>query len=285
MHELDQTQLRAACERSAAGFDEADFLCAETRSRLLERLTLMTLRPTAILDLGGGTGAGAAALGQLYPEAQVVNLDWSPAMLSRATGQQRICARTQQLPFADASFDLVTANLSLPGCDQPEYVFAEANRVLRSPGLLLFNTLGPDTLREVRKAWAAVDPRPRVHDFVDMHNVGDALVQAGFREPVMDVEKLTVTYQAIDRLVTDLRNLAATNRHPRRPRGLTPRRLWNDFLDAADRLRNAAGALPVSVELISGQAWTGPAARGVQMADGIAAFPVERLRGGRPPSR
>jgi len=118
-----------------------------------------------------------------------------------------------------------------------------------------------------------------------MHNVGDALVQAGFREPVMDVEKLTVTYQALERMVSDLRVLAATNRHPARPRGLTPRRLWAGFLAAADELRNAAGAMPVTVELITGQAWTGPAARGVQMADGIAAFPLERLRGGRPPSR
>lgn len=285
MRDLDQIQLRAAYARSAAGFDTTDFLCAETRARLLERLGLVTLEPTAILDLGGGTGAGVRELQKRYPEATVVNLDWAPAMLRLAPGQNRVCANAQQLPFADASFDLVTANLSLPGCDLPENVFAEAQRVLRSPGLLLFNTLGPDTLKEVRKAWAGVDPRPRVHDFVDMHNVGDALVQAGFREPVMDVDKLTITYQAIDRLLADLRHLAATNRHPERPRGLTPPSLWARFLAAADSRRNAAGALPVTVELITGQAWTGPAARGVQMADGIAAFPVERLRGGRPPSQ
>ena len=281
MHDLDQTQLRAAVERGAAKFDAADFLCAETRVRLLERLTLMRLEPAAVLDLGGGTGAGVNELQMQYPEAHVVNLDWSPAMLEQAEQQDRVCANAQRLPFADASFDLVVANLTLPGCDLPENVFAEANRVLRMPGLLLFNTVGPDTLKQIRKAWSAVDPRPRVHDFVDMHNIGDALVRAGFREPVMDVEKMTITYRDIARMVEDLRVLAATNRHPARPRGLTTPGLWSRFVAAADARRNSATLLEVSVELITGQAWTGPEARGVQMADGLASFPIDRLRGDR----
>lgn len=281
MEDLDQQQLHAAYERSAASFAANDFLCAETRLRLLERLTLITLEPSTILDLGGGTGAGTRELQTRYPQAAVVQLDWSPAMLRQSSAPLRVCAAAQQLPFAEASFDIVFANLTLPGCAVPEAVFAEANRVLRNPGLLLFNTLGPDTLKQLGKAWAAVDRYPHVHEFADMHNVGDALVQAGFREPVMDVEAVTVTYRDLARLVSDLRTLAATNRHPRRRRGLTTPRTWQRFLAAADKLRDADQQFAVSLELITGQAWTGPASRGVQMADGIAAFPVNRLRGGR----
>lgn len=276
MHDIDQTGLRQANDAIAAGYDAADFFCAEARERLFERLGLMDVRPERILDIGAATGAGAAALRKIYPTAMIISLDWSEGMLL-ASESERICADAHQLPFADASFDMVVSNMMLPGCAIPEQVFHEAHRVLKHPGLFLFSTLGPDTFKELRKAWGVVDNAPHIHSFADMHNVGDALVQAGFREPVMDVEHLTVTYAEVGKLVHDLRAVAATNRLQNRRRGLTTPRLWKTMLTKLEASRNEAGRLPVSTEIITGQAWTGEPAQGVQMVEGEARVSVSDI--------
>lgn len=278
---IDQAQLRRANDRIAPTFDEADFFCAETRERLLERLQLMTLQPEVILDLGAGTGVATAELRRLYPQALVIALDWSDAMLAVAAQRNphRICADSHHLPLADGSVDIVVSNMMVPGVAEPGIVFREAQRVLRNPGLFLFNTLGPDTLRTLQRAWAQVDNAPHVHAFADMHNVGDALVEAGFREPVMDVETVNVNYRDINRLFADLRAVAGTNRLLQRRRGLTTPGLWQRMLAAADTLRTDSRAFPAQAELVTGQAWTGAPPAGVQMSDGEARFPLSRLLG------
>lgn len=281
MHALDQNLLRRDADRLAASCDEQDFFCAEIRDRLLERLALVSLQPNLILELGAGTGAARASLQSLYPDARILELDWSEAMLAQSSGDGRLCADAHRLPLADAGIDMVFSNLMLQGCAEPERVFNEARRVLKHPGLFLFTTLGPDTLKQLRRAWSRVDDLPHVHAFADMHNIGDALVQAGFRDPVMDVENLTITYGHAERLIADLRQAGATNRLLERRRGLTPPRLWQAMLAELEAARNAEGRLEITVELITGQAWTGEAARGVQMHEGEASFPLERLRGPR----
>jgi malonyl-CoA O-methyltransferase len=279
MHELDQIQLRRANERIAPHYDEADFFCAEIRGRLFERLDYMSLQPQTILDLGAGTGAAAIELRSRYPEALIIELDWSETMLSNAgeSGNQ-LCADSHHLPLADACIDIIVSNLMLPGCAVPETVFSEARRVLRNPGLFLFSSLGPDTLKEIRRAWSRVDDAPHVHSFADMHNIGDALVKTGFREPVMDVEKLTVTYAEIGKLVDDLRAVAATNLASNRRRGLTSPRHWARFLNELDSAKDSAGRLPVSLEVVTGQAWTGNPDIGVPLEDGEAYFPLSQLK-------
>ncbi|MGI9291926.1 MAG: methyltransferase domain-containing protein [Gammaproteobacteria bacterium] len=276
MHDIDQTGLRRANDAAAAGFEATDFFCAEVRERLFERLSLISLKPERILVLGTATGSDAQTLRNIYPETQVIALDWSLNMLHEAEGQ-RVCADAHQLPFVENSFDMVVSNLMLPGCGLPEQVFHEANRLLKHPGLFLFSSLGPDSLRELRKAWNAVDTAPHVYPFADMHNVGDALVQAGFREPVMDVEHLTVTYDEPNKLVADLRAVAATNLLQERRRGLTSPRLWQQMLGELDKTRNAAGRLPVSLEVITGQAWVGQPAQGVQMVGGEARVDISDI--------
>ncbi len=279
MHELDQTILRRASQRVARGFDTHDFFCAEIRDRLLERMRLFKLEATRILELGAGTGAAAPGIQQQFPDAHLTELDWSEAMLGQSPARaDRVCADAHQLPFSDACFDVALSNMMLPGCADPERVFQEARRVLKHPGVFLFSTLGPDSFKELRKAWAAVDARPHVHVFADMHNIGDALVETGFREPVMDVEHLTITYADAQALFNDLRNVGATNLLLERRRGLTSPRLWAQMLAELEKCRNAAGRLSISIEVITGQAWTGEAARGVQMVEGEAHFPLSRLR-------
>ena len=282
MHELDQQQLRRAYDRLVGSIDQTDFLCRETRERLLERLGLITLDPTVMLDLGAGTGGAANALQQRYPEALLILLDWSEPMLAAAEKTlPRVCADGHRLPLADNSVDIIVSNMTLPNCAEPLKIFSEARRVLRTPGLFLFNTLGPDTLKNLRRAWAKADSAPHVHSFADMHNIGDALVQAGFREPVMDVDTLQINYRNTDRLFADLRAAGATNFLSARRKGLTTPRRWKEMLAAADSLRSADGAFVAHAEVITGQAWTGDAGPGVLMQDGVASFPVDRLMGRR----
>jgi len=278
MLDTDQTQLRRACDQIAASYDQQDFFCREIRNRLTERLEFITLEAETIVDLGTATGHSARLLKQRFPQASVIEIDWSMNMLAQHPDANRfaVCADAHQLPFADESVDIIYSNLMLPSCLDPERVFTEARRILKHPGLILFSTLGPDTLKELRRAWAKVDNHTHVHDFADMHNIGDALVKAGFREPVMDVETLTVNYQDVNKLVVDLRALAATNRSAGRQRGLMTPRRWQKFSDA---LRpDGAGRLAITLEVVTGQAWSGPATAGVQMDDGIAKFPLSRLR-------
>ena len=278
MYELDQKLLRARFTQLAPEFDAQDFFCAESRQRMLSRLELVDLQPTRILDLGAGTGAAEEFLRARFPDAELINLDSSEAMLAQGHGHAtNVCADAHNLPFSDGSFDIVISNMMLPGCAIPERVFDEARRVLRHPGLFLFTTLGPDTFKQLLRAWSLVDTAPHVHAFADMHNVGDALVQAGFREPVMDVEHLTITYGETNKLVADLRAIGATNILLERRRGLTTPRLWQRMTAKLDESRNSDGRLPISIELVTGQAWTGSPERGVQMFEGEARFPISRL--------
>jgi malonyl-CoA O-methyltransferase len=181
------------------------------------------------------------------------------------------------LPLADASVDLVTAGMLLHWCADPAAVLAEVRRVLRYPGFFLFSTLGPDTLREFRSAWPRADRHSHALAFTDMHNLGDALVRAGFAEPVVDAERLTITYPDIARLVAELRSVGATDLSPARRRTLTGRRRWAEMTDAYHQKRNSAGALPVTVEVIYGQAWTGDPASRMKGPAGEFAVPVDRL--------
>ena len=279
MHELDQIQLRRAYDRVASAYDEADFFGAEIRDRLFERLDFISLQPKTLLDLGAGTGAAARQLQTRFTDTLIIGLDGSEAMLANSDRPgTEVCADSHRIPLADASIDIVISNLMLPACAVPEMVFSEVRRVLRNPGLFLFSTLGPDTLKEIRRAWSQIDDAPHVHTFADMHNVGDALVKASFREPVMDTELLTVTYADINKLITDLRAVAGTNFSARRRRGLTSPRHWARFIDELYASRDSAGRFSVSLEVVTGQAWTGNPDIGVPLTDGEARFPLAQLK-------
>ena len=262
----DRNAALVRLRRASATFDDADAVHSEARSRLLARLPLFKLNPRRIVDLGSATGKAVPELAALYPEARILAVDLCRHMAARARARcQRIekaatvSGDAERMPLMDGGIDLVFANLLLPWCD-PGAVFREAARVLRDGGLLLFTTVGPDTLAEVREAWSEVDDGLHVHGFVDMHDLGDLVNRAGLAEPVLDIDRLEVTYPDIDRLVSDLRACGATNvAHGRRSQ-LTGRSRWNAFSDQLESQRTPAG-LSVSVELIFGQAWgTGTAA-------------------------
>jgi malonyl-CoA O-methyltransferase len=255
--------MRRAFERASQSYDRAAVLQTEVRARLLARLQYLKLEPAPqiILDAGCGTGHGARELKKRFPRARVLALDIATGMLREAGRNQgwwrrfdRVCADAERMPLADASVDLIFSNLMLQWCAEPDAVFHEFKRVLKPRGLFTFSTLGPDTLMELRAAWAAVDERTHVSRFLDMHDIGDALVRARLAEPVLDVERFTLTYDTAIALMHDLKAIGAQNATAGRPTGLTGRAAFAAVTQAYERFRSE-GRLPATYEVVLGQAW------------------------------
>lgn len=262
-HRLDKRRVRTAFDRAAPGYDAAAPLQHEVCDRLLERLDWVRLEPRRVLDVGAGTGRGVRGLRQRYRSAQLVGLDLSRAMLEQARrhgGWWRrpswVCADLESLPVADAIVDLVFSNLALQWCNDLDRALLGLRRVMAPGGLLMFTTFGPDTLRELREAWRFVDPdHVHVNTFIDMHDIGDALVRAGFADPVMDMEMMTVTYPDPAGLMADLRAIGATNASLGRERGLTTRARLRAMEAAYEGFRLPDGTLPATYEVLYGHAW------------------------------
>ncbi len=259
-HALDSAWVRRSFDRASTTYDAAAVLQREVRGHLLERLDLTRLAPGHILDAGAGTGHASRALKRRYPKALVLAVDSALGMLRAAASQQpwfrpfaRVCADAERLPLRDGSVDLVFSNFLLPWTD-PDAVFAEFRRVLSPRGLLSFTSLGPDTLRELRTAWGEVDSHTHVIQFIDMHDLGDALVRAGFAAPVLDVERYTLSYTDVRGLADDLKAMGARNAAAGRLKGLTGPRKFA-AMQAAYEVHRRDGRLPATYEVVFGQAW------------------------------
>jgi malonyl-CoA O-methyltransferase len=247
---------------------------------MAERLDIVRLAPGAILDAGCGTGEALPELAARYPKARRVALDLALPMLGAARARARehrsvlqrllapwrgaagappmyACADISALPFARDTFGLVWSNLALQWVGEAPRALAEFHRVLEVGGLMMFTTFGPDTLKEVRTAFAGVDAHPHVSRFADMHDIGDLLVQTGFADPVLQMEMMTLTYADAPALLRDLKAIGATNATRGRGRGLMGRARWQRALAALDGLRTSGpeGRIPATFEVIYGHAW------------------------------
>jgi malonyl-CoA O-methyltransferase len=281
--DIDLRYVRRTFGRSAHGYDASAILQERVRGELLERLDLVRLEPAVVLDLGAGTGHAALALKRRYRSSQVIALDLAEGMLLEAGRRQtllrrfrRICAQAEALPLRSASVDLVFSNLMLQWCPDPGTVFRECRRVLKPGGLLTFTTFGPDTLIELRRAWAAADQRTHVNRFIDMHDLGDALVRSGLVEPVLDVDRLTLTYTEVRDLMRDLKEIGAHNANAGRPRGLTGKGTLAR-MTAAYEAHRRDGRLPATYEVVFGQAWCPAGAAPRQRSPGEVAVPIDRI--------
>jgi malonyl-CoA O-methyltransferase len=267
---IDKRQMRRAFERAASTYDAAALLQREVGQRLLERLDLVKLAPTLALDVGCGTGFASRALAQRYPQAQVVGFDIAPAMLHVARQVEPWWRRKlpflggnlpayiggdlERLPLPDSSVQLLCSNLALQWSNDLSVAFAEFRRVLAPGGLLMFSTFGPDTLRELRQAFAGLDGHTHVNRFMDMHDIGDALAYAGFATPVVDMEFITLTYTDLMGLLRELKAIGAHNVTSGRGHGLMGKKAWRAMLQNYEKLRRD-GRLPATYEVIYGHAW------------------------------
>ena len=258
---IDKERARRAFGCSADSYDEAAVLQREVGTRMLERLELVTLAPEAVLDLGCGTGEQTQQLMQRYAKARVHALDFALPMLRHARKRGRwlrrprcICGDMEQLPLADDSVDLICSNLAFQWASDPVLLYRECLRVLRPDGLLMFTTFGPDTLQELRSAWSAVDDHAHVSPFMDMHDLGDILVNSGYAAPVMDVERIVLTYGNVDDLMRDLKRIGARNATSGRPRGLTGKARMQAMREAYEKFR-CDELLPATYEVVYGHAW------------------------------
>ncbi|MDB5762951.1 MAG: putative S-adenosyl-L-methionine-dependent methyltransferase [Herminiimonas sp.] len=247
-----------------------------------ERLALVKIAPQRVVDAGCGEGADLTSLQESFASAHLLGVDASSAMLAAARGRQDaaqssmsrlltkwlpagmgagsganadlLCGDFARLPFGINTVDLVWSNLALHWHPQPDRVFAEWRRILRVDGLLMFSCFGPDTFKELRAAFAEVDDMPHALPFVDMHDFGDMLVNAGFSTPVMDMETITVTYASVDKMMADVRAWGGNPLATRR-RGLTGARGWARIVHALERSRGSDGRIPLTFEIIYGHAF------------------------------
>ena len=289
---LDEASVRRSFDRASSAYEKSAVLQARVGEELLQRIEFFRLSPAVILDLGAGTGRLTGELKRRYRRATVVALDVAAGMLHEArrhTGFfrrfERVCADVRRLPFNDASVDIAASNLMLQWCGDLDAAFREVRRVLKPDGLFVFTTFGPDTLRELRQAWAAVDDYSHVNTFIDMHDIGDALVRARLTEPVLDVERVTLTYKDVRSLMRDLKAIGAHNVTAGRPRGLTGRGALRS-LEAAYEPARRAGLIPATYEVVYGTAWGSAGQRAASAVDGevhISPGSIRRRRGGDNP--
>nr|MBA3755446.1 malonyl-ACP O-methyltransferase BioC [Nitrosomonas sp.] len=240
----------------------------EISNRMLSRLEYIKYQPEVIVDAGSGTGYGSQQLAKRYPASQLIAVDIAWAMLSYARPetawwqrllplQQRtdyVCADIEQIPFKNESVGMIWSNLAFQWCNDLEHTFAEMHRILRTDGLLMFSTFGPDTLKELRQSFAQVDTFSHVNRFIDMHDIGDLLVHNGFSTPVMDMEYITLTYPDVMSVMRDLKAIGAHNVLLGRRQGLTGKNLWKKAADQYEKLRRD-GKLPATFEVVYGHAW------------------------------
>jgi len=264
---ISKKRARDSFNRAAATYDSVAVLQREVGKRLVERLDLIKSVPQFILDVGCGTGENTLLLSKVYKRANVVALDFADQMLKIASRKQSwtkkllnheikfVCADAECLPFHDNSFDFIFSNLTLQWCTDLDRAFTEFKRILKPDGLLFFSTLGPDTLKELRLSWQRVDANQHVHTFIDMHDVGDAMIRSGLADPVMDVEYFTLTYNDTMDLMRELKQLGAHNASLNRPHQLTGKNHLRAMQQHYESFRTD-NKLPATYEVVYGHAWS-----------------------------
>jgi malonyl-CoA O-methyltransferase len=272
-YRLDKARVRASFNRAAETYDAAAVLQKQVREEMLSRLDLVKIAPQSILDAGCGTGHGSFGLQKRFRSAQVYSLDialgmlqqtqlqrpwlqnWTQKILNKQ--QQLLCADIENLPIASNSMGLVWSNLALQWCNDLDAAFAEVARVLQPESLFVFSTFGPDTLRELRAATA--NGHTHISRFIDMHDIGDALIRAGFSTPVLDVERYTLTYDDAKGVMKDLKSIGAHNATQGRARGLQGKGFLSNLTQQYEQFRTGlkeeGGKLPATFEVVYGHAW------------------------------
>jgi malonyl-CoA O-methyltransferase len=281
---LNNSQIAKSFNKIASHYDQVAILQREVAHRLVERLDYIKLHPEIIVELGSATGYCTHLIQQRYPQAKIISIDLAFNMLRYAsenphTQINAICADAYHLPLQDNSVDLIISNMMLPWCDDHVSLFRECHRVLRPEKLLMFATLGPDTLKELRLSWVSADDYPHVNSFTDMHDIGDALVHAQFLDPVMDSENIQLLYPRVELILKDLKMMGSQNMNINKRRSLLSKIRFKQFLSAYEKYQLDDSQFPVSCEITYGHAWSANIHEGLAADnEGTVSIPLEHLR-------
>lgn len=255
----NRQQIRSNFNKVAQNYPTFANIQNISAKELAERLIFFKINPNKILDIGCGTGTLSNLVSEQYPKANLIRLDWSKRMLLSAEHSNQklcVCADAVQLPFANQQFDMVISNAMLQWCNDLGQQFQEIRRIIKPDGLFMFTTFGPDTLKEWRDTWLiAGSLHQHTNTFVDMHDIADILMYAGFSDPVVDRESLTITHKTLDEVTQSIKGVGSKTTVNGRSKGLTGKKLWQGFKKHYPQQRNG---YPLTWEIIQGHAFNSP---------------------------
>ena len=247
------SKIRNTFNNASSNYNDNAFLQNEIANRLAEKLKVISIKPQTIIDLGSGTGLLSNKTAEIFPNPNLICVDFAQQSLLKNSQNLKVCANAYELPFASNSVDFIVSNLMMQWCPDLKALFNECFRVLKPEGLILFTTFGPDTLKELKRSWSAVDNSAHVNDFIDMHDIGDQMLQSGFQSPIMEMENITLTYEKVLDLMHDLKSIGAQNVGSR-SKALTGKTKFKKMIEMYESYRSD-GKLPATYEVIYGHAW------------------------------
>tara|TARA_B110000967_G_scaffold209584_1_gene266464 strand:- start:3830 stop:4615 length:786 start_codon:yes stop_codon:yes gene_type:complete len=247
------SKVRSTFNSASRSYNENAFLQNEIAHRLAEKLKVISINPELIVDLGSGTGLLSDKAAEIFPSSHLICIDFAQQSLITNSQKFKVCANAYSLPIKSNSVDFIISNLMMQWCPDLKTLFNECFRILKPQGLFLFTTFGPDTLKELKRSWAAVDSSTHVNNFIDMHDIGDQMLQSGFQSPIMEMEKITLTYEKVLDLMHDLKGIGAQN-VPNRSKALTGKTKFKKMIEMYESYRED-GKLPVTYEVVYGHAW------------------------------
>mgnify|MGYP006090768655 FL=1 len=247
------SKIRNTFNTASSNYNDNAFLQNEIANRLAEKLKVISIKPQTIIDLGSGTGFLSEKTAKIFPNSILVCVDFAQQSLLENSQNLKVCANAYELPFASNSVDFIVSNLMMQWCPDLTTLFNECFRVLKPQGLFLFTTFGPDTLKELKRSWSVVDSSAHVNNFIDMHDIGDQMLQSGFQSPIMEMENITLTYEKVVDLMHDLKAIGAQN-VANRSKALTGKTKFKKMIEMYENYRED-GKLPATYEVIYGHAW------------------------------
>jgi malonyl-CoA O-methyltransferase len=247
------SKIRNTFNSASSNYNDNAFLQNEIANRLAEKLKVISIKPQTIIDLGSGTGFLSEKTAKIFPNSILVCVDFAQQSLLENSQNLKVCANAYELPFASNSVDFIVSNLMMQWCPDLTTLFNECFRVLKPQGLFLFTTFGPDTLKELKRSWSVVDSSAHVNNFIDMHDIGDQMLQSGFQSPIMEMENITLTYEKVVDLMHDLKAIGAQN-VANRSKALTGKTKFKKMIEMYENYRED-GKLPATYEVIYGHAW------------------------------
>ena len=258
---IEKKRIARAFSQAASTYDSHAALQRKVADNLCTQLSADE-SVQRVLDLGSGTGYCTKALHELYPQAEIINLDIAEAMLLFAANRQQsagfkakaVCADAEVLPFIDNSFDLVFSSLSIQWCQDYAVLFSELKRILKPQGEIHLSTFGPDTLQELTQAWQEVDSYVHVNQFQSEEFLKNKIDHQAFVKVHSTEEVMLMHYQNFEILARELKSLGANNKNAGQGKGLSGRKKITKLKRVFEANTDRQSGVPVTYQVFYLQA-------------------------------